>query len=213
MTKNKHWSKTEIDFLVANYEELSNKEISEKINRTYEAVGYKLNFLKLKRSKKEPKKCSAENCDRFCNEKGGGNNLCSKHRQRLYRKSDKGRDILLKSSKKHRNSTSGKYYYGKWEAKKRNIEFLLTFEEYSKIIENKNCYYACGNNISDTCLSLDRVDNNKGYIVGNVVPCCINCNRLKNEFITGEEMFKIVELLKQIRNKSNIWEISNVGEN
>ena len=36
---------------------------------------------------------------------------------------------------------------------------------------------------------LDRVDNSIGYILENVVPCCVTCNSMKmamsyNEFIT-----------------------------
>ncbi len=27
---------------------------------------------------------------------------------------------------------------------------------------------------------IDRVDNDKGYVLGNVVPCCTWCNRAKN---------------------------------
>lgn len=28
---------------------------------------------------------------------------------------------------------------------------------------------------------LDRIDNGKGYIIGNVQPCCSTCNRIKSD--------------------------------
>jgi hypothetical protein len=41
-------------------------------------------------------------------------------------------------------------------------------------IEKQNCY--------NFYSSIDRVDNNKGYIYGNVVPSCDDCNRIKKDF-------------------------------
>jgi hypothetical protein len=35
---------------------------------------------------------------------------------------------------------------------------------------------------------LDRVDSNKDYVHGNVVPCCASCNRLKND-ASAEDFF------------------------
>ncbi len=36
-------------------------------------------------------------------------------------------------------------------------------------------------------VSYDRVDNNKGYIVGNVTPCCVTVNEMKRK-MTKEEL-------------------------
>ena len=43
---------------------------------------------------------------------------------------------------------------------------------------------------------LDRIDNDKGYVLGNVVPCCGTCNRMKGtmsieDFMAHIRRFKI----------------------
>jgi len=73
-------------------------------------------------------------------------------------------------------------------AKKRNIECLLTREQILDLA-GKNCHYC---NIPPNNLirrknrswylkynGIDRVDNNKGYIISNVVTCCWMCNHAK----------------------------------
>ena len=49
--KNK-WTLNEIQFLKDNYNKMTTKELSKKLNRTTTAINSKLNFLKLKRLKK-----------------------------------------------------------------------------------------------------------------------------------------------------------------
>lgn len=76
----------------------------------------------------------------------------------------------------------------KTNARKRNLEFSLTEEEFRNITSN-NCYY-CGVTPSMSTYAdksngyyiyngVDRVDNSMGYVSGNCVPCCSNCNRAK----------------------------------
>jgi len=85
-----------------------------------------------------------------------------------------------------------KRYYGyKYSAKERGLEFTLEFEDFCKLTE-KNCYY-CNSipktkifpeaksliNINNYYNGLDRINNEKGYIIDNLVTCCIICNRAK----------------------------------
>ena len=60
-------------------------------------------------------------------------------------------------------------------AKQRGITFLLSVEEFSAFWQ-VDCHY-CGGAIAT--IGLDRVDSSKGYEIGNVVPCCAMCNRIK----------------------------------
>ena len=82
-------------------------------------------------------------------------------------------------------------------AKKLGVLFSLTKEEFIELTK-KNCFY-CNSaptpyakrqreNAPFIANGLDRVDNIKGYEIGNVVPCCTKCNSAKNDG-TKEEFF------------------------
>jgi hypothetical protein len=60
-------------------------------------------------------------------------------------------------------------------SKRRGILFNLTFHEFMKLWQMP-CSY-CSSPIST--IGIDRVDNERGYSLDNVVSCCIVCNRMK----------------------------------
>lgn len=79
----------------------------------------------------------------------------------------------------------GNYAYY-WNIPKR--EFNISKERFIELV-NSNCYY-CGitpflirsnktKSVNKPLNGIDRIDSSKGYIEGNVVPCCIHCNRAK----------------------------------
>lgn len=83
-------------------------------------------------------------------------------------------------------------------AKKRNYEFILSRDEFEKLIKSECFYCKCSHSNSRRSKNdseedflyngIDRVDNNKGYTSNNVVACCNTCNFMKkdipqNEFI------------------------------
>ena len=113
--------------------------------------------------------------------------------------------IVERANLKRKNGTQScgclvKFKYGvanmrqvinnyKRHAKRRGLEYNLTEKQFKKITK-ENCFY-CGakpNNISDRKMNngeyifngIDRLNNNKGYIIDNVVPCCFICNRAKD---------------------------------
>lgn len=75
-------------------------------------------------------------------------------------------------------------------AKKRGIEFTLTFQSMKNLMSAKRCFYTGimltkSDGKSDLRLSdatIDRIDGSKGYIAGNVVACCNAANQMKNQF-------------------------------
>ncbi len=83
-------------------------------------------------------------------------------------------------------------------ARYRNLEFLLKKEEYSKFF-NTNCFYC---NKEYRGLGIDRVDNNKGYITGNCVSCCKDCNTMKMRLTLEQFKNQIIN----IYNNLNLWE-------
>ena len=74
----------------------------------------------------------------------------------------------------------------------------LTFEEYERLISDP-CHY-CDADISKARGSgLDRLDNSKGYEVGNVVPCCKACNTGRNANFTHDEWMVAVKAVLEFR--------------
>ena len=81
----------------------------------------------------------------------------------------------------HRNSRVNnplKYAFGYYRknAKSRGRYWGLSFEEFS--LFQCECLY-CGDEMG--AVGIDRVDSSKGYIMGNVVPCCPTCNAMKTD--------------------------------
>lgn len=73
-------------------------------------------------------------------------------------------------------------------AQSRNLEFNLTFEYVKKLLEYHTCYYTNVIFTEDggSARSFDRVDNDKGYVIGNVVACTIDINGKKNNLTLDE---------------------------
>lgn len=95
-------------------------------------------------------------------------------------------------------------------ARKRGLEYTLTREEFIKLTSS-NCFY-CGSEPKNICKSLsskgkygnngdyiyngiDRIDQNKGYIIENCVPCCKTCNWAKGEKTLEEFMIWIKNIV------------------
>lgn len=74
-----------------------------------------------------------------------------------------------------RISTKMRYSRLRNDAHARNIELLLTFEQFHTIIQSP-CHY-CGDNQNRR--GLDRTDSDIGYTHTNVVACCKTCNYMK----------------------------------
>lgn len=91
------------------------------------------------------------------------------------------------------------YNYQK-SAKQRKIEWRLSKKKFLELTSG-NCHY-CGTppdkiwwgNSEKNCngyyayIGIDRIDNTKGYLLGNVVSCCTHCNVAK-ACMTQDEFF------------------------
>lgn len=80
----------------------------------------------------------------------------------------------------------------------RGHDFALSKEEFRELTKS-SCYYCGaqpgqvkkatsggGSNGDYVYTGVDRVDNDIGYVAGNVVPCCAVCNRAKHVLAQGE---------------------------
>jgi len=78
---------------------------------------------------------------------------------------------------------------------------FLSFDEFLKFTEIKNCHYCDGGIVwreysrlealkdgRGFGYNLDRVNNDKGYEKENLVVCCTFCNQLKRNLLTYEDM-------------------------
>lgn len=80
-----------------------------------------------------------------------------------------------------------RYYANKiTSCKNRKISFELTFAEVKSLMKRKRCAYtgilmtkSKGSEQIATDFTIDRIDNSKGYVKGNVVACCYAANSFK----------------------------------
>lgn len=99
-------------------------------------------------------------------------------------------------------------------AKTKGLKFCLKTDEFF-IITKQNCTY-CGclpnKKVSSSWKNrkingdyiyngLDRLDNNKGYILSNVVPCCSLCNYLKRNLTVKQFKAHIKKIYKNLMEK------------
>ena len=94
-------------------------------------------------------------------------------------------------------------------ALKRGIEFILNRDEFETWYnaQIKKCFYCerteeqvLSNDsimqIKCNRLTIDRVENNKGYEISNIVLCCKRCNAIKSNYFNKEEMLLIGKIIK-----------------
>lgn len=103
----------------------------------------------------------------------------------------------------YNTSLRGRFNTTKGNAKRRNKIFTLTFEEFCKEIAAP-CYY-CNNQLGEKSTmgsGLDRLDNTKGYELGNVRSCCGSCNQIKGEILTPEETLAAIKAITDYRKQN-----------
>ena len=115
-----------------------------------------------------------------------------------YYKTPKGR--LKIKEKIRRRKLRPRYYYTTYknEAKKRGLQFNIDFNFFMNNFWQKPCYY-CGDMTKGG--GMDRIDNSRGYFIGNVVPCCKMCNIMKLNHTTKAWINHMNKILKNISNK------------
>lgn len=95
----------------------------------------------------------------------------------------------------------------RWMAAKRRAArsgetWDISLEVFEALL-SQPCHY-CGGQLNPTGCGLDRRDNIIGYIESNVMPCCKQCNVVKNCFFSYEEMMMLSPTLIEIRsNRAN----------
>jgi len=86
-------------------------------------------------------------------------------------------------------------------AKRRGLEWGLDLSQYSSLSDGASCYY-CSGPIGRHGVGLDRIDNSKGYIQGNVIPACGDCNCHRQHTWTVEEALVAIRAVLELRRKN-----------
>jgi len=115
-------------------------------------------------------------CCHGCNISKGAADPDTFIRKAYYRIHEKyyDEDIDIWFTNRNKPTTCG---YG-YTAKKKGVTFELTKEDFDILI-NGNCKYC--NRSPTTWFGVDRVVPSLGYVIGNVVSCCYDCNLDKSE--------------------------------
>lgn len=94
-----------------------------------------------------------------------------------------------------KNKASGMLANYKIRDVKKGLEFDISKDYMIDIMLHGHCHY-CG---TTKKLGLDRIDNTKGHTMDNVVPCCYECNVVRNNSFTIDEMQLLGKTIRQIR--------------
>lgn len=89
--------------------------------------------------------------------------------------------------------------------KKKGYNTNITREFLEDAIYHKKCIY-CGDTRN---IGLDRIDNNRGHEIGNVVPCCYECNVARGNNFSFEEMLEIGKVIRKIKKERTKNKVKN----
>ena len=113
---------------------------------------------------------------------------------------DKYRDSKATIFRRFRRSARGKYWTLKYNSRKRGMSFNINIDDFVKWYESQpfSCYYCKlpfdGDNrppSNPRAPTIDRQDNDKEYMLDNIVLACRRCNTVKGNWFTTNEMLEI----------------------
>jgi hypothetical protein len=120
--------------------------------------------------------------------------LCQQSIQWQRRNPDRIKEIR----KRGREKIENRFIKAKIAAKRRGLDFLLGWDQYSSLVKHGFCHY-CKTLHLGHGVGLDRLDNSRGYEPGNVVPCCGDCNKTRGDRLTHEEMVAAMRAVSVVR--------------
>ena len=146
-------------------------------------------------------KCSEEkSLEEFWKRDAGGHarqgrcKECRKKQKRQHYQTNRHKiiEIATRRNKQYGPTPRGRYSVYKSSAARKGNTFDLSFNEFVRYWQIP-CSY-CGAKIET--IGLDRVDNNKGYVKGNILTCCTFCNKAKRN-ATPHEWYQWAERLSK----------------
>ncbi len=129
-----------------------------------------------------------------------------RRRERAKERRAEDPSVHRKGDAKYKRTLKGQYGSLKARAKKRDIEVTLTYDEFVSVRSSGKCTY-CDRDLPTDSIGhcIDRKDNATGYTVENSVPCCGDCNKVKSDVLTHEEMIVAMKAVMQHRVDHQPW--------
>jgi len=87
-------------------------------------------------------------------------------------------------------------YHTRVRAFQRGIEYTLTRRDIQQLASSHRCFYC---KVKKGIFTLERVNNDIGYIPGNVVYACWPCNSFKSNIFSGQEMMVLGPAFRKVR--------------
>jgi hypothetical protein len=92
----------------------------------------------------------------------------------------------------------------------RNIFLSITNDEFDEL-SKKSCYI-CGKKSNEIHHNgIDRINNNKGYVTGNVAACCSTCNYMKGSMKLSDFMFKLYKIRNDEQHDDKMWVLIKIN--
>jgi hypothetical protein len=83
-------------------------------------------------------------------------------------------------------------------ARTRKLVLKISFDDYSKLV-SLPCFY-CERILPRAFgYCLDRINNSKGYLLNNVIPCCGDCNSVRSDKLSFEETVVFMKAVVKYR--------------
>lgn len=104
----------------------------------------------------------------------------------------------MEQVRRYRRTLKGRFTKARNVAKRRQIPWELSFDEFCHLVAPAVCYY-CGGRLPEFGCGLDRQDHHLPYAYANCVPCCTECNTRKGHLeFAGLTYPRTVELMHDI---------------
>ena len=106
----------------------------------------------------------------------------------------------IQSAKKRYNPEAKYKYFHLRRVQEKNMEDEFEKDEFIRLFFLDKCYYCNYSNNDVVLCGADRVDTNKHYVRGNLVPCCKICNNMKGTIPVSIFINQCAKINKKIRN-------------
>ena len=120
------------------------------------------------------------------------------HKEKIKKYIQTHKKQIQERHRKYLSSVEGKYSYYQTNAKNKGFIFNITFNEFSKLL-NEPCYYCGGEGHG-----VDRLDSSIGYLKDNIVSCCSMCNFMKRTYTEDEFIEKCIKIANYVQNVKEV---------